>query len=286
MNESTPGILLYFDDLRLINTLGAEDKNLILSSLEALEDGIPETPDNISDTGKVILRNIINKAMRAQDHYQKTQRRKAEGAFYGHILAENGKSKDQLTPEEERLFRQQASARYAEKEESARGMQRSPSGMQRSPSGYHGNIIQDNIKQDNINEHNISETSCSDEEDPDARTNKNFKLFWEKYPKHAKEAAARRAFFTINPDQETLSEMLTKIEIMSNTEAWKEQGGRFIPDPANWLTNEQWKDDPPKPRTKTVTEQRYDQRPNTENDAEGVPQWLLEIQKKGGGSTA
>lgn len=275
MNESMPGFLLYFDDLRLINTLSAEDKSLIFSSLEALEGGTPETPDSISDTGKVVLHNIINKAMKAQGRYHDTQRRKLEGAFFGQILSENGKSKDQLTPEEERLYRIQASARYIENTK----LTGYPMGTPQVTPGY----PPDNIKQDNINKNNINEHN----KNPDASAEECFIQFWERYPNKTGRGAAREAFLKINPDQETFSKIISAIESMSKTEAWTEEGGRYIPNPAKWLQEERWKDDPPKPRTKTVTEQKYDQRPNTENGAEGVPEWLLNYRReKEGGTTA
>lgn len=148
-------------------------------------------------------------------------------------------------------------------------------------------------KQSNNNIRNIRNKRREERKNKEERTPEEteraeecFNQFWERYPNKTGRGAAREAFLKINPDQETFSKIISAIESMSKTEAWTEEGGRYIPNPAKWLQEERWNDDAPKPRTKTVTEQRYDQRPNTEPDGEGVPRWLQEIREKGGGTTA
>ena len=56
--------------------------------------------------------------------------------------------------------------------------------------------------------------------------------------------------------------MITAIGKWKKTKQWKDEGGRYIPNPANWLRHRRWEDEMPKaaqPKA-TVIAQQYGQR--------------------------
>ena len=70
----------------------------------------------------------------------------------------------------------------------------------------------------------------------------DFERFWKEYPKKIAKPMALKAFIKINPDEELLREMLSKLSIYKETEQWQKDKGRFIPHPATWLNQERWQD--------------------------------------------
>jgi len=79
----------------------------------------------------------------------------------------------------------------------------------------------------------------------DQETSKLFSRFWEAYPRHEAKEAAREAFTKLGVDEGLLETMITAIGKWKKTNQWKDEGGRYIPNPANWL------------RQRTVLEYRY-----------------------------
>jgi uncharacterized protein YdaU (DUF1376 family) len=77
-----------------------------------------------------------------------------------------------------------------------------------------------------------------------------FGWFYEKYPKKVAPDKALKAFEKVSPDAVTLRQMLDAIDAQMQTEAWRKDGGQFIPYPATWLNGGHWKNampPPPKP---------------------------------------
>jgi len=69
-----------------------------------------------------------------------------------------------------------------------------------------------------------------------------FERFWKEYPKKIAKPMALKAFIKINPDEELLREMLSKLSAYKETDQWQKDKGRFIPHPATWLNQERWQD--------------------------------------------
>jgi hypothetical protein len=70
-------------------------------------------------------------------------------------------------------------------------------------------------------------------------------LFWyKKYPRQEGEDAAWRIWSEINPDPVTVGAMVEAVEIQKKSEAWRKDGGKWIPKPENWLRDGRWKDKP------------------------------------------
>ena len=75
--------------------------------------------------------------------------------------------------------------------------------------------------------------------------NDGFDLFWKAYPRHVAKQNAVRAFAKLNPDTKLLDVILKDIEKRKETEAWKKDGGQFVPHPATYLNGRRWEDDMP-----------------------------------------
>lgn len=71
-----------------------------------------------------------------------------------------------------------------------------------------------------------------------------FEKFWKAYPKKVGKGAAEVAF---KRAKAPVSELLEAIAAQKESKQWKEDGGRYIPNPATWLNQERWKDELPRP---------------------------------------
>jgi hypothetical protein len=70
-----------------------------------------------------------------------------------------------------------------------------------------------------------------------------FDAFWEIYPKKAGKEAARKAYARLAPEGELRERMRLAVRAQSQGEQWPRDGGRFIPLPANWLSQRRWEDE-------------------------------------------
>lgn len=69
-----------------------------------------------------------------------------------------------------------------------------------------------------------------------------FTQFWEAYPKHVNKPAAWKAFQTACTGKYVLMDMLKAIDQQKNSAQWKDSKGKYIPYPANWLSDRRWED--------------------------------------------
>ena len=70
-----------------------------------------------------------------------------------------------------------------------------------------------------------------------------FARFWEAYPSKVGKGAAEKAFAKIKPSPDLLAQMLEAVGWQAKTKQWQEG---FIPNPATWLNQRRWEDEPPK----------------------------------------
>lgn len=105
------------------------------------------------------------------------------------------------------------------------------------------------------------ESEPESESDKRARVTERFTRFWSAYPKKVGKGAAEAAFRKIRPSDELTNTMVRVIERMKSTEQWRREKGRFIPNPATWLNQKRWEDDP------TPT------KPTNPPDDEGYEDW-------------
>lgn len=70
---------------------------------------------------------------------------------------------------------------------------------------------------------------------------RGFDRFWAAYPRKVGKGAAERSFERIRPDAALLDGMLRAIETQRQSDTW--QRG-YIPNPATWLNQRRWEDEP------------------------------------------
>lgn len=69
----------------------------------------------------------------------------------------------------------------------------------------------------------------------------SFATFWEAYPKKVGKGAAAQAFASVDVPVEIL---LEAIDRQKTQESWKQDDGRYIPNPSTWLNQRRWEDEP------------------------------------------
>lgn len=74
-----------------------------------------------------------------------------------------------------------------------------------------------------------------------------FDRFWSAYPKKAGKGAAQAAFKRITGVP--VDVMLYAIEQQRHSRQWQEDNGRYIPNPATWLNQRRWEDEPGEPQS-------------------------------------
>lgn len=70
-----------------------------------------------------------------------------------------------------------------------------------------------------------------------------FDRFWSAYPKKVGKKDAQGVFSKLKPTETLFSRMLEVIEKQKQSEQWKREGGRYIPNPATWLRQGRWDDE-------------------------------------------
>jgi hypothetical protein len=79
--------------------------------------------------------------------------------------------------------------------------------------------------------------------EPSLTVSAKFSKFWSAYPKKKSKGDAEKAFKAINPDSETLEQMLVAIEMQKKTDEWTKNNGKYIKYPATWLRDKAWLDE-------------------------------------------
>lgn len=97
---------------------------------------------------------------------------------------------------------------------------------------------------------NASETQAAPDKNVNNVKNDNnntngdfFGHFWRSYPKKVGKQSALKAFKKIKNPSKLLPEILNAIENQKNSDQWKTENGRYIPNPATWLNRGQWEDE-------------------------------------------
>lgn len=70
-----------------------------------------------------------------------------------------------------------------------------------------------------------------------------FADFWSVYPKKIGKDAAITAWNRKVKTPETIRAILEAVKAQAQSDAWKKDGGQFIPNPATWLNQGRWKDE-------------------------------------------
>ena len=90
---------------------------------------------------------------------------------------------------------------------------------------------------------------------------RRFAAFWEAYPKKVGKGEARKAWKKVKPDAALHERILHAIDAAKGCDQWCREGGRYIPNPATWLNQGRWDDEP----TQAYTPAHRPQQPQTSN---------------------
>lgn len=80
---------------------------------------------------------------------------------------------------------------------------------------------------------------------PRGELSDGFAEFWKAYPKKVAPDAAQRAWNRKVKTPETIKAILEAVKTQAQSDAWKKEGGQFVPNPATWLNAGRWKDEMP-----------------------------------------
>jgi hypothetical protein len=103
------------------------------------------------------------------------------------------------------------------------------------------------------------DTDTEKNKDRASRSDERFESWWMAYPKKTGKGAALKAFTKIRPTDETLRLMLTALDWQRTQPQWTKDGGAYIPNPATYLNQSRWEDEPffteTTPAEKSITQQ-------------------------------
>lgn len=72
-----------------------------------------------------------------------------------------------------------------------------------------------------------------------------FDDFWKAYPKKVGKGEARKVWNKVKPSKKLIQIILEAIPKAQQSEQWKREGGRYIPNPSTWLNQGRWDDELP-----------------------------------------
>ena len=71
-----------------------------------------------------------------------------------------------------------------------------------------------------------------------------FTEFWQAYPKKVGKAACLKLWKKLKPTKELHDQIMNSLAWQKDSEQWKREGGRFIPNPLTWLNQGRWDNEP------------------------------------------
>lgn len=71
-----------------------------------------------------------------------------------------------------------------------------------------------------------------------------FNAFWQVYPRKVGKDAAWRAWQKRRPTEETSASVIAALAWQVQQDNWLREGGRFVPNPATWINQGRWQDEP------------------------------------------
>jgi len=89
-----------------------------------------------------------------------------------------------------------------------------------------------------LEQHDIKRSS-----DDDRDLSQEFIRLWSVYPRKVAKQAAWNAFQALRPDSALVEVLLTAVRRQITSQAWQQDGGKFIPHAASWLRGRRWEDD-------------------------------------------
>lgn len=85
---------------------------------------------------------------------------------------------------------------------------------------------------------------------------KQFEIFYNKYPKKVKKQDTKKWFQKNKPSNELFSSMMNSLEQFRSSNDWQKDSGQYIPYPTTWLNQKRWEDEASEKLGKQGFEQR------------------------------
>lgn len=89
---------------------------------------------------------------------------------------------------------------------------------------------------------------------PQGAVAERFNRFWAIYPNKTGKQAALKAWSKLKPSEELTKVILAAVEYQKTWEKWTKENGRYVPNPATWLNQGRWEDEPPETEKKGAME--------------------------------
>ena len=108
-----------------------------------------------------------------------------------------------------------------------------------------GHTLNNNLDETSFNDVSSYENSHIKENDKITKTKKNvlFEKIWNAYPKKNGKKKALQVWEILKPTEELAERILKDLNQRKKTWAWKEDEGKYIPNPAKYLEEERWTDE-------------------------------------------
>lgn len=102
-----------------------------------------------------------------------------------------------------------------------------------------------NIQDNNISLPHSGSSKPSKKSHQDPETEGRFDDFWREYPRKEAKQEARKAFFSLSPDEVTFARMLEAVKRQKASDQWRDK--QYIPHPATWIRGKRWEDEASSP---------------------------------------
>ncbi|MGM9627277.1 MAG: DUF6291 domain-containing protein [Faecousia sp.] len=183
-----------------------------------------------------ILKAIIDFGLDGGDPEELTP---TQNAFYLLVRPVLAKGRNKAANGKKGGSKSEANRKQTEsKKGSASGLLLSDKGQGSNPNGLRQGLSDEGKK--------TSPGDPAAEPAPAIKEGRSFTSFWEDYPNKADRDDAWEAWKQLNPDAKTVQAIKAGLGAWKQSGQWLDDGGRFIPSAAKWLSKRRW-ECPPAP---------------------------------------
>lgn len=220
--ESAKGFVLYYDYRQHLALLTDEERGKLLMAL--LNYGEAGTAPELDGATMMAFSFIAGQIDRDARKYQEIAKKRSESGKKGGRPPKSGKDQKAEESKKSNSFSDEAN----QSEESYTNTNTSTNKNTNTSTSKSTSIESPSIPQGGKE---------SDGDDP------TFDHFWDRYPKQVGKAAAEEEWRKI-PKGVTLAEIMIGLERAKKNPEWIREGGRYIPNPAKWIKERRWNDEP------------------------------------------
>ena len=101
-----------------------------------------------------------------------------------------------------------------------------------------------------------------------------FDAFWKAYPNKIGKKLARTAWGKAK-DRPPVEDVILAVKAQAQTKKWTKDNGQYVPNPATWINQGRWDDEPPP--EEAAPKRDYGTRPATREETEAVMRQIDEI---------